>query len=126
MNTKELAKLSDTWWKAREARLAADRKAATLKTTESALKATILAALKKEDAGAIGGKLVTIQFKAKKVPRVNDWPKFYAHIAKTKGWDLLERRVGRAAVEQRWEEKKTVPGVEAIEVDDFSYSQIKK
>jgi hypothetical protein len=126
VNSKELAKLSDDWWKARAARLTADKKAAELKAKESALKATILLAMKKDDVGAIGGKLVTVEYKPKKKPNVVDWPKFYAYIAKTKGWDLLQRRVGEAAVAARWDEKKTIPGVEAIEVEDFSYSQVKK
>lgn len=126
MDSKELAKLCDQWWKARAVRLAADKKAAELKATESALKDTILLSMKKESVGAIGGKLVTVEHKTKKRPNVVDWPKFYAYIAKTKSWDLLQRRVGEAAVAARWEEKKTVPGVESIDVDDFSYSQVKK
>lgn len=101
MDSKELAKLSDQWWKARAARLAADKKAAELKTKEAALKTTILLAMQSEGVGAIGGKLVTLEHKPKKKPTVVDWPKFYAYISKTKSWDLLQRRVGEAAVAAR-------------------------
>jgi hypothetical protein len=45
------------------------------------------------------------------IPVVNDWPVFYAHIAKTKSWELLNKAVNRAAVNERWEQKKQVPGV---------------
>jgi hypothetical protein len=45
------------------------------------------------------------------VPVVNDWTAFYAHIAKTKSWELLNKAVNRAAVTERWDLKKQVPGV---------------
>jgi hypothetical protein len=45
------------------------------------------------------------------VPVVNDWDAFYKHIAKTKSWELLNKAVNRAAVNERWENKRQVPGV---------------
>jgi hypothetical protein len=45
------------------------------------------------------------------VPVVNDWTAFYKHIAKTKSWELLNKAVNRAAVTERWDLKKQVPGV---------------
>jgi len=40
-----------------------------------------------------------------------DWPKFYAYVAKTRAWELLSKSVNRAAVTERWDNKKQVPHV---------------
>lgn len=45
------------------------------------------------------------------IPTIEDWTKFYAHIKKTGEFELLNRAVNKAAVSERWEAKKNVPGV---------------
>jgi hypothetical protein len=39
------------------------------------------------------------------------WPKFYAHVKKTGEFELLNRALNRAAIKERWEARKQVPGV---------------
>ena len=59
------------------------------------------------------------------VPEVTDWDKFYAWIAKTKSWDCLQKRPGSTALKLRWDAGKTVPGVEAKEIETLKVSLIK-
>ena len=63
------------------------------------------------EASGVQGMRRRVQVSESVIPTVDNWPKFYAHIAKTKSFDLLNRAVNRAAVTARWEVKKQVPGV---------------
>lgn len=53
-----------------------------------------------------------VQITESQIPVVKDWDKFYAHIARTKSFELLNRAVNRTAVTERWDNKKQVPGVD--------------
>lgn len=125
MTPKQVAVLADAWWKAREKRLEADHKAAALKTLESVLKTDLMAALKKENVGAIGGKLVTVSYKEIEKPAVEDWAVLYTYIKKTGSFDLLHKRLTEKAVELRWEDGKTIPGVYKLKLGELTYTQIK-
>jgi len=65
------------------------------------------------DAATTGvqGALSRVQVTVKSVPVVNDWTALYAHIAKKKEFDLLNKALNAAAVKERWEQQKQVPGV---------------
>lgn len=45
------------------------------------------------------------------IPVIDDWKKFYAHIKKTNSFELLNRAPNKAAITERWDAKKEVPGV---------------
>ena len=45
------------------------------------------------------------------IPTIENWKKFYAHIAKTKQFELLNRAPNRASILERWDNKKQIPGV---------------
>lgn len=47
-------------------------------------------------------------------PSVKDWNKLYAYIARTKSWDLLQRRMSSTAYRARLEDGKRVAGVESF------------
>lgn len=63
------------------------------------------------EASGVQGMRRRVQVSESVVPTVDNWPKLYAHILKTKSFDLLNRAVNRAAVAARWDAKKQVPGV---------------
>lgn len=49
---------------------------------------------------------------------------FYKYVAKTKQWDLLPSGVNRAAVLERWTNKKAVPGVGKMIVKKVSCTKL--
>lgn len=79
---------------------------------------------KSSSTGAIG-KLAKAQIVTKQEPQVENWDLFYAHIAKTKSWDLLQRRVATGAIKERWENKKQVPGVIVFPIVSVSVTKVK-
>ena len=64
-----------------------------------------------DESTGVQGQKSRVQVTASVIPVVEDWSKFYAHIKKTGGFELLNRAVNRAAVTERWDAKKQVPGV---------------
>ena len=113
MKAAEMAELADAYWVAYQARLKADKEAKALKVKESALEAQILESLRTDNITGIGGKLVmlTIPKVPDYVPTVSDWQVFSELILSSKDLSLLERRVGKAAVKERWDANVEVPGV---------------
>lgn len=78
---------------------------------------------KSESSGAVG-KIAKALIKVTQEPNVENWELFYAHISKTKSWDLLQRRLAGPAVKERWEAKKQVPGVGTMPVIKVSVTKI--
>lgn len=117
--------LVDELKKAEAKRLAADKVAEALKADEVTIKLTLIAQMRLSKVGAIGGKVFTATLSTDVQPTVKDWTKFYAYILKTKAFDLLERRPGKAAVKARWEDGKEVPGVDRFTVDKLSFTKLK-
>lgn len=52
-------------------------------------------------------------------PTVTDWPKLYAHIAKTGEFDLMQKRVMESAWLARFEDGTVVPGIQSFPVHDI-------
>lgn len=61
----------------------------------------------------VQGAAARVQITESAIPTVapEDWTKVWAHIKKTGEWDLMNRAINRAAVVERWNNKKQVPGV---------------
>lgn len=59
----------------------------------------------------VTGKVGRVEVKNKEVAIVEDWTKFYAHIAKKKEFDLLNKALNQKAVQERWEQHKEVAGI---------------
>lgn len=64
-----------------------------------------------DDQRGVTGKTARVEVKSKEIATVEDWPKFYAHIAKKKEFDLLNKAVNQKSVQERWENHKEIPGV---------------
>lgn len=108
---KSMAACADLLYLKRTARLAADKSAAELKLQEQALIDHIIDNLPKDSGGAVGKthKVIVI---TKIKQQVKDWDKFWAYVAKNKRYDLVQKRISDAAVQELIDDKKKVPGVE--------------
>lgn len=101
----------DLLYELREARLKLQHTVELYEKAEGGLRDFFIETLPVSDASGLSGKRARVQIEQKPVPQVEDWPKLYAYVAKTKSFELLQRRVNEGAVKERWENHKTVPGV---------------
>ena len=76
-----------------------------------ALEEFFISQLEAGEASGVQGGHSRVQVTTSAVPAVDDWQKFYAYISKSKSFDLLNKAVNRAAVQERWDAKANVPGV---------------
>lgn len=120
---KTLAACADLYYTTRQERLELDRQADELKKIEAAIKDHLINNLQKDTTG-VAGKLCRVQVVIKPEPQVEDWPSFYAYVAKTKSFDLLQRRVSAPAVRERWEANKEIPGISAFQKVDLSIAKV--
>ncbi len=84
-----------------------------------------IAQLPENNATGIAGKVARIQIKKDVVPRVVDWPKFYAHIKKNNAFEFLNRAVNVKSVKERWDAGKAVPGVDKFDIKKVSITKVK-
>jgi hypothetical protein len=127
MTAQELAALADHYWDTRTKRLAADKAASELKTEESKAEATLVAEMRAQNLTAIGGARVRLALPTVPdyTPAVQDWQRLWDYILETKDFSFLEKRVGKAAVKERWEANINVPGVTKFPVYKLSKSEVK-
>ena len=121
-----VAQCADLLYMVTHARLELQHKVTKLAEVESKLEGYIIDNLPKSQASGISGRVAHVQITTKVVPRVEDWDKLYAHIKKTKAWDLLQRRINTGAVKERWENQKDIPGVGTFNVVSVSCTAVKK
>jgi hypothetical protein len=108
-----------------KAQLAAlNMQAEALDAERKAIQERLIADLPKSEAAGIAGRLARATVVTKEVPTVKDWTAFYKTILKTKDFSLLQRRVSDAAVRERWEAGKKVPGVEPFTVVTVSVTKL--
>ncbi len=120
---KSLAQCADLLYTTRQRRLEVQKEVEALAKQESALRDHLIENVGKDSTG-VAGKVARITIVTKTKPTVADWPVFYAHIKKTGNFDLMQRRVGEAAVRERWEDGKEVPGVERFNYVDVSVNKV--
>lgn len=119
-----LGKLIDDFCVAKEARLHADKHAASLKAVEVELKNRVMQEMLNNDCHMVGGTYKKVTLKTKQRPQVADWSEVYKFIVDTGATDLLQRRLSEAAVKARVDDGVAVPGVEYIETNDLSVSKL--
>ena len=83
-----------------------------LKKQEKILDEFILQNLLVDDTTKVGGSRGGISKSLTAIAVVNDWPAFYAFIAKNDAWDLMQKRAAVGALRERWDNETEVPGVE--------------
>lgn len=94
-----------------------------LKERKAALEQRLIEELPASDAEGIAGKACRATIVTKRVPVVKDWAKLYAYVKKTGAFELLQRRLSTEAVEERWGDKKQVPGIEGFTVKKVSLTK---
>lgn len=72
------------------------------------------------------GKIGIAALSKSKVPEVQDWDELYKYIKRKGEWDLLQRRPSLTAFRERWDNGKSVPGVECKEIEVLKVGLIKK
>jgi hypothetical protein len=121
---KRVGDVADLLYKTRAERLAKKKEMEDLQAQETALKNYLIDTLPKSEASGVAGKAARVQILVKQRVGVSDWDKFYAYIKKSGSFDLLQRRPSEAAIKERWEGQKVVPGVEAEPYVDVSITKL--
>lgn len=121
---KTLAQCADLAYQRRADRLEVQREATAIGEEEKQLKEHLIQNLPKSQASGVSGKVANAKIDKKKVPTIEDKKKLLAHVKKTGDWDLLTIGINTAAVEERWEQKKKVPGVGSFEVIKVSLTKV--
>jgi len=125
---KSLGACADRLYELRELRLKTQKEmqaaVSDLDAEEKALKEHIINTLPKSEASGVAGKVARVTLKKKDVPQVEDWPKLYAHIKKTSSFNLLNRALSTAAVQELWDDGKKVPGVVPFTVVSLSINKL--
>lgn len=94
-----------------------------LKARRLALETKLLEELPASDAEGIAGKTMRATVVSKRVPSIKDWNKLTKYVQKTGAFDLLRRQVSTEAVQERWDAKKPVPGVEGFTKKSISLTK---
>jgi len=120
MDLAELGTVVDQYHYARAERLAADKEAAKLKTTEDALKQQIITECKLHKISAHGGQVALVKYTVKDKPIATDWPEVHGYMREHDAMDLMQKRLHEGACKLRWEDNIVIPGVGHLEVDTLS------
>ncbi len=122
---KSLGLCVDLYKELQTARLDKQKEVDAIEKREKIVKAFILESLASgAERGAVG-KFYQAVSVPKSRPELEDQAKFYAHIKKTGEFELLNKALNKAAISERWEAGKTVPGVAQFTYYDLSVTKIK-
>jgi hypothetical protein len=121
---KALGACADKLFELRNKRLAEQKKVDEIAAEESALKNHIIENLPKSEASGVAGKLARVTVVTKQIPQVKDWDAFYKYVKKTGSFDLMQKRLTDAAIKERWEAGKEVPGVEHFNAVSVSINKV--
>jgi hypothetical protein len=97
------ATCADLLYKVREARLALQRLAEYHQELETKISNFFIDTLPRTDTTGISGVIARVQINIKPIPQVEDWDKLYAYVIKHKAFELLQRRLGEKAINERLE-----------------------
>lgn len=123
---KNLAAAADLYHAVKNERLAAQKALEPLAEFESALREHIIKTLPKSKLGGVAGKIVRVEIENVDVPTISDKKKFEAYVKRTGQFDLMTASLNTKAVKERWDAKKTVPGIGKFTVVKLRVSKLKK
>ena len=121
---KTLGACADMLYTLREERAALQRQADAIEAKEKMIKEKVIAELPKSDQTGAIGSIARVTIVPKSVPQVEDWPAFYAYVAKKKAWPMLQKRLGEAAIRERWDAGEKVPGVTSFDFKTVSVNKV--
>ena len=108
----------------RQNRLKLQKEVEELQKLETALNEYFRKSLPKGTTG-VAGKVARVQTDRKEIPQVEDWDAFWKGFNIKRDRDLLQRRLSDSAVKERWDAKKTIPGVIKFGVVTVSVTAVK-
>lgn len=121
---KAMGACADRLYQLRQKRLEMQKEVDKVAAEESALKEHIINTLPKSEASGVAGKLARATVVTKEVPQVEDWDAFYKYVKKTGQFDLMQRRLTDAAIKERWEHGKEIPGVKHFQAVTVSINKV--
>ena len=121
---KTIGEAADRLFKTKLKRLDAQKVVDELAKEEAALKEFIINELPKSNAAGVTGKLARVTVSNKSTPQVKDWDAFNAYVKKHNAFELLQRRLSVAAVEERLEAGVNLPGVEVFFYPHVSINKV--
>lgn len=121
---KQLGACADRLYQLRQKRLEMQKEVDKVAAEESALKNHIIENLPKSEASGVAGKLARVTVVTKQIPQVKDWDAFYKYVKKTGSFDLMQKRLTDAAIKERWEAGKEIPGVEHFNAVSVSINKV--
>lgn len=122
---KTLAGCADLLYTTRQARLEMDKQVEAMKARETELRQHLIDNLPVSEATGVAGKVARATIVTKDEPDVQDWDATWEYIRKTKSYDLIQKRISPAAVKERWENNKVVPGIGHRTVKSVSLNKVK-
>jgi hypothetical protein len=125
---KTLGACVDLAYTLRSARIEAQREMEArieeMKEQEHQIRDYIINSFKKSDIEGAKGQVATVSLTRTVLPSPKDWDAIYKYIKKYDAFDLLERRVHRAAYKDRVEAGDVIPGIETFDKIDLSLTKI--
>lgn len=121
---KAMGACADKLFELRNKRLATQKEVDAVAAEETALKNHIIENLPKSEASGVAGKLARVTVVTKQIPQVKDWDAFYKYVKKTGSFDLMQKRLTDAAIKERWEAGKEIPGVEHFNAVSVSINKV--
>ena len=116
----ELQELVNAYITARETRLEQNRTLEILEKAEAHAKNEVITQMQHEGSTVFGASKGTVTLQKKIKPTATDWSKVWEYIFETKAQDLVQKRLGEAAIKARWEDGVKIPGVEEFIVFDLT------
>ena len=108
---KNLGPAIDALHKARDERLALDRKSKKMRESEYDLEQQIIQLLRKQKVEKAQGKLGSVSLGKRPIAAVDDWESVRKFVTDNDAWDILLRGINASALRDRVEEEGDVPGV---------------
>ena len=76
------------------------------------------------ESSGVQGFMSRVQVTESAVPTLDDPQKFYAYVRKNNAFELLNRALNRAAIQERWDLKKQIPGVGVFHAKKVSCTKL--
>lgn len=97
---------------------------ARLKAAEKAINDHIINTFNKSEIEGARGEICSASIGKAVYPKVVDWDKVYLYIKKTGEFDIMERRMAKAAFRERYEAGVMIPGTEVYEEISLSLTKV--
>lgn len=121
---RDLGACVDLYEEARRRRLEIQGEAQSFAELESRLREFLIDNVGKSNTAGVTGRTHRVSVKVKSVPRIEDEAKFMAAAKRKGNEDLLKQTINDAAIRERWDAGKTIPGVGTFEVVSLSLNKL--